>query len=221
MTLKICYVYCVIGESYYQAMYVRFFIFFLLSSGLSVQADLYKWVDDNGVTHYTKTLPPESSVHDREILSLQGQRKGIVRGLIPEEEKKAEAERIAREEALKKLEEETRRRDRNLLISYKTVEDIEAKRDARLAYLEFLIKNLEEDKLKSKQEYDRLVKEAIELERDGKAPNEDMKANLRSAQREYKFSSDGLIRARVSQDKTIKNFEEDIQHFKVLKGTRD
>ena len=202
-------------------MYVRFFTSLVVFFSLSAQADLYKWVDDSGVTHYTKTPPPESAVHDREILSLQGRKKGVIRGLIPEEEKRAEAERIAQEEARKELEEKERRRDRNLLISYKTIEEIEAKRDAKLAYLEYLISNLEEERRKSKQEYDRLFKEAVILERDGKAPGEDLKANLRSAQREYRSSKDGLLRARAEQDKTIQAFGEDIRRFKELRGGRN
>ena len=199
-------------------MYTRFLHSFILFFSLSVQADLYKWVDDSGVTHYTRTPPPESAIHDREVLSLQGRKKGVIRGLISEEEKQAEAERLIREETRKKEEDEARRRDRSLLISYKTVEEMEAKRDAKLEYLEFLIKNLENDRQKSKQEYNRLLEQAVRIEREGKSPSEDMKANLRSAQREYKSSNAGLIKVRADQDKTIKTFEEDIQRFKELKG---
>ncbi len=185
---------------------------------MPVQADLYKWVDDSGVTHYTKTPPPESAAHDREVLNLQGQRKGIIRGFIPEEEKRAEAERTAKEEAQKKLEAQIKRRDQSLLMSYQTIEDIEAKRDAKLAYLKYLIETLEAERMKSKQEYDRLFEEAVKLERDGQSPNESMKANLRSARREYKSSSDDLLKARADQEKSMQTFQEDIRRFKELKG---
>ncbi len=211
---------CVISESYYQAMSVRFFIFpvLLFSLPVQLQAQLYKWVDDQGITHYTKTPPPESAIHDREVLSSQGQKKGVIRGLISEEEKKAEAERIAKEEAQKKLEEQARRRDRNLLISYKNIAEIEAKREAKLEYLEFLMESREEERQKSKQQYDRLLSQAVELEREGKAPSEDMKSELRSAQRQYKSSRDAISKIRAEQDKTMKAFEEDIRRFKELKG---
>lgn len=221
MTLKSCYVMYYRQIIIIRIMYVRFFTSLAVFFSLSAQADLYKWVDDSGVTQYSKTPPPESAVHDREILSSQGRKKGVIRGLIPEEEKKAEAERVAREEARKKREEKENRRDRNLLISYKTIAEIEAKRDAKLEYLEYQISNLEAEKRDSKQEYDRLFAEAVKLERGGKAPSEDLKANLRSAQREHRSSENGLVRARAEQAKTIRTFGEDIQRFKELIGSRN
>lgn len=190
----------------------------LLLSAANVHAQLYKWVDDQGVTHYTKAPPPESAKHDREILGKQGQTKGIIRGLISDEEKRAEAEKRAAEEAKQKAEEDARQRDRNLLISYKAVQEIIDKRDLKLEYINHLIGDLEEDRNDAKVEYDELLQQAIQAEREGKAPSEDLKANLRSAQRQYQQSHADLNKARADREKTITSYKDDIKRFKELKG---
>lgn len=200
-------------------MFYKFLLIAVLTCSISVaHAQLYKWVDKDGVTHYSEAPPPESAVHDREVLGSQGQSKGVIRGRISEEEREAEAKKQAEEEAKKKAEDEAKKRDRILLISYKSVEEIELKRNARLEYLDHHIIKLEETRTEAKAEYDKLLQEAILAERQGKPPSEDMKANLRSAQREYKGSIDELKQARTDRAKTIETYEADIVRFKELKS---
>lgn len=89
----------------------------------------YKWVDENGVTHYGDTIPPEYSTRARQELNRQGVPvRELPRQLTPAE---AEAAKNAAEE-------EARRRDRDnfLLRSYPTVSDIERLRDERIALIE-------------------------------------------------------------------------------------
>lgn len=186
----------------------------------TAQARLYKWVDDKGNVHYTTTPPPESGVHDRIIIGDQGQKKGVIRGKISDEEKAEIERKAAEEEARKKAEAEAKKRDKVLLISYKTIDDIFEKRDQKLAYLDDLISTLEEDRKSAKSEYDDLMQEAILAERQGKAPSEEMKANLRSAQREYKNSNDELMKARSDREKVAQTAEEDVKRFKELKGIK-
>ncbi len=187
---------------------------------LDAHAKYYKWVDEKGNVHYTTTPPPESGVHDRVIIGDQGQEKGVIRGKITEEEK-VEMERLAAEEAArKKAESDSKKHDRILLISYKTVDDILVKRDLKLAYLDDLIKTREMDRIDAKEEYDQLLEEAILVERQGKAPSEEMKANLRSAQREFKASNGELAKARADREKIMSATEADIKRFKELKGIK-
>lgn len=189
----------------------------LLSAG-SAQAQLYKWVDSQGVTHYTTAPPPESAIHDRAVLNQQGRTTGVIRGVISDEEKAAEAARLAEEEEQKKAEAESKKRDRNLLISYKTVGEILDKRDRKLEYLESLIVDLGKARKSAKKEYDELLKQAIKAEREGKPASEELKANLRSAKREYRNSDEELKKARLERENSVTAFQEDVERFKQLKG---
>lgn len=183
-------------------------------------AQFYKWVDDDGNVHYTTTPPPEAGKHDRQIIGDQGQKKGVIRGRISDEEKAATARKEAEEAARKKAEAAARKRDKVLLISYQSVEDILTKRDAKLSYLDELIQVKEAERESAKNEYDTLLQEAIQLEREGKVPSEEMKANLRSAKREYISSREGLEKARADREKTLTTADADIKRFKELKNLK-
>jgi hypothetical protein len=88
----------------------------------------YKWVDENGVTHYGDSVPPQYAQKERVILNGQGVEIGRV-----------DAQRTAEQAAeyARKQEEMRRSRERDafLLNTYTSVKDIESLRDARLDQL--------------------------------------------------------------------------------------
>jgi len=93
---------------------------------------VYKWVDEDGVTHYGDRVPAQYSDQGHSILNKHGVQVGEVEGALTDEElaaKKladAEAARLAKEREAAKL------RDRVLLTTYLSVEEIEALRDRRI-----------------------------------------------------------------------------------------
>src|ERR1700687_4653235 len=71
-----------------------------LTLSLPVAAKLYKWVDDNGTTHYGETIPPEYANKDRVELNEEGR-------VIKNQEVITPERRLAKEqEDAKKREEE-------------------------------------------------------------------------------------------------------------------
>jgi len=200
-------------------MRVSFHILVLLLLGMGIShAALYKWVDEKGNTHYTTAPPPDSAVYDREIIGERGQVVKTIQGRMTPEEKAAYEQKMLEEERLLKEEEERKKRDRNLLISYKTVEEMEAKRDDKLSTLDGYISSLEKERDDAAIEYDELLNEAILHEREGMAPPEALKANLRSAKREYETNEADLIKAKKERLKTVNIFKDDIKRFQELKG---
>jgi hypothetical protein len=117
--------------------------FALLASGLALGAPtqqpsnngrvLYKWVDKDGVTHYGDHVPPEYASQEQHVLNSQGY-----------EIKKLDAEKTAAQAAAddqKRVEsEQGRLRDKNLLNTYASVQEIERLRDQRLALVADQIK---------------------------------------------------------------------------------
>ena len=100
-------------------------MFSLVLYSAIASAALYKWVDEKGNTHYTSTPPPESAVHDREVIGKQGRVIKKLQGKMTAEEKAAYEQKMLEEEQAAKAREEQEKNDRTLLISYTSVSDIE------------------------------------------------------------------------------------------------
>lgn len=192
----------------------------LVTSGASAQ-QIRRWVDKDGVVHYSDIVPPEHADRDRQILNGQGVSVGSEQGEITEEER-AEAARIAAEKEQRRLADaETARRDRMLLDTYLTVEDIEELRDRRIELLESQIKVTE-------QYLDNLRKHLRTLEREaerytgaegaGVPPNLALDISRTSAS--ISLYEENLARTRNEQESLRAAFAADIDRFVELKGRR-
>jgi hypothetical protein len=98
---------------------------------LPASAKLYKWVDDKGTTHYGETIPPEYANKDRVELNKAGR-------VIKTEEVPTPERRRAKEEADAKQREEEKaalelqRRDKTLVNTYNSINEIDLARSRSL-----------------------------------------------------------------------------------------
>jgi hypothetical protein len=95
-------------------------------------AEMYKWVDKDGVTRYGDRIPPEYAKQQREVLNKQGQ---TVKVLEHEKTDQERAEDARKAEALRQ-EKEQAKRDRILLDSYGSEADLLRARDEQLSSLD-------------------------------------------------------------------------------------
>jgi hypothetical protein len=106
---------------------------FAAGAGAANGRTLYKWVDEQGVTHYGDRIPPEYAAQERHVINSQGveinrlEAQKTPEALAAEEQKKVEAE-------------QSKNRDRNLLNTYASVQEIERLRDQRVTLLTDQIK---------------------------------------------------------------------------------
>jgi len=106
---------------------------FLLAASLSAQGATYRWVDSNGRVHYTDTMPPQQAGLGHQELDKQGRViKEVERTRRTAEEQRRAEEARRREEAERQRELEQERRDRALLTSYTSEEEIDLVRDRAL-----------------------------------------------------------------------------------------
>jgi hypothetical protein len=89
---------------------------------------LYKWVDEKGMSHYGDRIPPEYANQEHEVFNSKGVQ-------VDHLEAQKSAEQVAIEDQKKQAAEELKNRDKNLLIAYVSVQEIERLRDQRLALL--------------------------------------------------------------------------------------
>ena len=89
---------------------------------------LYKWVDKEGVTHYGDHVPPEYASQEQHVLNSQGYE-------IRHQDAQKSADQAAAEEQRKVDADQRQLRDKNLLSTYASVQEIERLRDQRLTLL--------------------------------------------------------------------------------------
>jgi len=97
---------------------------------------VYKWVDKNGVTHYGDAVPAEYAPRERHIINEQGVTVETLDREKTQEELAADKAYAARMAAEAKERELQLERDRILLDTYLSVEEIAMLRDRRLLAIE-------------------------------------------------------------------------------------
>ncbi len=190
----------------------------------SAEQTLYRWVDDEGVVHYSDHVPHVYSSRDHEILNDQGVAVRHVEGAATEEELAERARVAAVQEAEAEAALALARRDKVLLDTYLSVAEIESLRDRRLGllgsqlnatelYLENLIKRLDELQLTannfkpySENPDARPVPQYLELDMARTAESIDI-------------YEETLLRARDQQETLADAFDRDIQRFQELAGS--
>ena len=183
---------------------------------------LYRWVDKDGVVHYTDSLPPEAAEVDRDILNKQGVKVGGEEGAKTEAERAEEARLAAAEQAEREAKIAAGRRDQILLDTYLSVEEIELLRDRRVELLEARIKVTE-------QYLTNLRKRMVDLEREAKGyrphdpdavhpmpPN--LTLDMQRTAAAINLYEGTLSTTRNEQQRWHERFATDISRFRELKG---
>jgi len=177
---------------------------------------MYKWVDAQGVTHYGDQIPPEYASQERAVVNKQGIEVGRLEAqknpeqLAEEERKRLEAERSAS-------------RDKNLLNTYASVQEIERLRDQRL--------NLLSDQITVTSQFleilDAKLKKLRATSMHFKPYSSDATARPMSDQlaedlvrvgNDIRTQEANLQQKRTEVAKVREQFDSDITRFKELKG---
>jgi hypothetical protein len=106
---------------------------FTARSGTENGRTVYKWVDEQGLTHYGDHIPPEYAAQEQHVINAQGVE-------ISRLEAQKTPEQLAAEEQKKTEAQQARDRDRNLLNTYASVQEIERLRDQRMTLVSDQIK---------------------------------------------------------------------------------
>jgi Domain of unknown function (DUF4124) len=202
----------------------RFFIIQTLISGYMVmsclsspvQANTFRWVDENGQVHYSDQIPPNEvdqaySTINKEGVTINSVEKAKTKEQLAEEqrlkERQAEQERLARER---------QNYDHILLDTYSKVSDLEKTRDRYLATLEGVIKVAQHKLASLNTELDKLNKAAANLEQDGKAMSEDMRHDITNLQSQIDRENSFILAQRTQQKELREKFAADIKRFQEL-----
>jgi hypothetical protein len=177
---------------------------------------VYQWVDSQGVTHYGDQIPPEYAAKEHRIISPDGTE-------LEHTDAQRSPEQMAEEEQ-KKLDASQRAiRDRNLLNSYTSVQEIEHLRDQRLTLVTDQIKVTGQflDTLNKKMTGLRTASARFKpYSQDPKAPpmTDQLAEDLVRVGSDIITQEENLREKRSEAATMSRQFESDIARFKELKG---
>ncbi len=180
-------------------------------------AAMYKWVDDNGVTHYGETIPPEYANKSRVELDKHGRtiRKETI--LTPEQrraQETANANKRKEEEAAL----EQQRRDKALVDTYSNVREIDLARDRNLqqvqAHIDSISSQIENvsDKLRGLRHEANLNVAA------GKSIPRSLSEDIQETQERLAELKQGLEKAKANKSAVEARYEADKSRYKELTG---
>jgi hypothetical protein len=183
------------------------------------EGTVYRWVDEDGITHYDDSVPPEYREHNKDILTDEGIKVGSIRGRRTAEELAAE-QRAAELQQARDLQ---IRADRALLATYLSVDEIRMHRDRRVELFkaqsrvtELFLTNLEGRLRKLERQASRYQPYSTDPDAVMVDPNlvlsiNDTKSTIERHERNLeKFVTD--------EQQIVARFEGDINRFKTLRG---
>ena len=176
---------------------------------------LYKWVDKDGVTHYGDHVPPEYATQEQHILNSQGYE-------IKHLDAQKTAEQATAEEQRRLDLEQRQLRDKNLLSTYASVQEIERLRDQRLTLLADQIKVTNQflDTLNGRMKKMRTDSMRFKpYNSDPNAPSmpDQMAEDLVRLSTDMRTQEQNLKQKRSEEAAMSIQFESDIDRFKELK----
>jgi hypothetical protein len=189
---------------------------FAAGTGTSSGRTVYKWVDEKGVTHYGDHIPPEYASQEQRVINSHGIE-------IDRLEAQKSAEQLAVEDQKKAEIEQSRNRDRNLLNTYASVQEIERLRDQRVTLLTDQIKVTSQFLEVLNGKLKKLRANSLRFKPYSSDPNappmpDQIAEDLVRVGNDIRTQEENL-REKRSEETTMSNqFESDIQRFKELKG---
>jgi hypothetical protein len=177
---------------------------------------LYKWVDEQGVTHYGDRIPPEYASQEQHIINARGVETERI-------EAQRSPEQMAAEDQKRIDAEQRASRDKNLLNTYSSVAEIERLRDQRLALLT--------DQIKVTGQFLEILDGRMKKLRNNSMHFRPYSSDPKAPPMSDQFAEDLVrvgndihtqqenLRARRSEEATMsKQFDSDIARFRELKG---
>lgn len=145
---------------------------------------MYKWVDEHGVTHYGQSIPPEYRDQGAEEMTRRGLTVRRIEPATTPEQRRAVEEKLEREREEQKRLAEQRRRDRALMNTYGSAEEIDAARDRNLALPIQALRSLEPRIKKAQARLVSLESRRDEMTKAGKTPPDYLLEDIEGEKRE-------------------------------------
>ena len=167
-------------------------------------------------------MPDECVGQDTEVLNQNGMQLRLIEG---DATKKKRLAREAEEAKVRKEQDQRALRDRTLIETYLTVEDIERLRDQRLEQLDAQVRVTEQNITNLRDRQARLHAQVARFKPYSDSPNapplpEPLATEMVNTVNGLRVYQESLTANRKEQQALTDQFESDIRRFKELKGLR-
>jgi len=184
---------------------------------LPASAKMYKWVDDQGVTHYGETVPPEYANKDRAELNKSGRVVKKQEALTPEE-RRASEEKNAEKRAEEKAALEQKRRDKALTNTYSSSNEIDLARNRNLQQVDARINSINSQLKMAEGNLAGLKKETDTYNASGKKIPASLQEDLKEAEERLAKLKQDLEKASAEKAALNARYDADKARYKELTG---
>jgi hypothetical protein len=195
----------------------------LLAAALPAHAKIVCWKNRDGVRECGNVVPPEYAQQSTERKSGMGltvEKTERAKTAQELERERAEVARQKQEEAeRRRIAAEQARRDRVLLRTFATVEDLELTRDGKVAAIDSRIRHSEQLVERLRENIDAMYGEAAALERSGKPVSDELAGRIREAQTQIDETLAEIERREDERVEVRQRFDDDLVRFRELKGS--
>lgn len=184
---------------------------------MSNAAKLYKWVDEEGNVYFSDKKPPEHAKAAHSELDKQGMEvKRVEAAKTPEEmEKERELKRLRAEQ--ERLIKEQEAKDRVLLRTFRTEDDILMARNGKLAAIDVIIQVARSNIRRMKIKLGEMQNNAANLERQGKPFPKNLLKNIEGTRNQLKDGYRSIIKEEQKKEQIWEKYAQDVARFRSLK----
>ena len=178
---------------------------------------LYKWVDDEGRTHYSDKVPPSDTHRARSHLDEHGITVKEVDAAKTEEELRQEAEQERLRQERQRLVEKQQAQDRVLLRTFRSEDDILMTRNGQVQAVDTYIRVTQANIKRLKTTLDEMQQRAAERELSGKPVSNRMQNDIETKRNALKDAYRSIINREHDKNRIRQSFARDLQRFRELK----
>lgn len=198
----------------------------LLLLASNAEARLYKWVDSEGITRYGDKLPSEYTNKKHYQLDPEGRVILVIEaGKSPEQTKKERVlakrkaeEKAAADKAAKKQRKIQNQKDRVLLLTFNSEDDIFYSRDQRLQVLDSKISLLNKNKQSSNKKLMALNDQAeIQYRSKKQDVPGGLQQKIEQMSKKILIAENSIVQSERKRAKVISDFNKDLTRFRDLK----
>ena len=191
---------------------------------VSASAGIKCWTNDEGVRECGNAVPPKYSQKGHREISEKGFTLSTTDRAKTKEELRIEREEAARLAAIRAEEErkirERETKDRVLLSTYTTEEDLALAHRGQVAAIDIRIEHTEQILKQLEQKLGQLRSKAAKLERKGKPMTPELKADITRVKGQVDDSHAFIEKRRLQKAELDAQFAADLDRYRELKGIR-
>ena len=179
-------------------------------------AELYKYMNEDGVTVLDSHVPARYVKNGYTILSLDGRVLEVVPRALSEEEIRARDAALAEQRAKEKAEREQKIADQNLLRIYSRPEDVIRARDTKLASIESYINTSKGNLTRLEIQKRQLESQLANIERAGGTISNDRLSQIRTIENKIRQNQQEITEKQQELEQLQASFDADLKRVREL-----